>query len=347
MKMLDRQSCLSVIMPVYNGEKYIADAVHSVLNQPEKDLLLIVINDGSEDSTEQILHMIEKEDDRLFVYSQINSGVSVARNKGIEISIEKGARYIAFLDADDVWCKGFFNEKILTLLSQDKYDFLGFDYYTAAEDLARGNRFCALEKKDFYSGPFCSKIYSVDIIESKRIRFPKNCKHQEDVVFRFVYSYYSRIYKCVHESIFLYRSNEQSVVHQHRDAYETYFMSVLPAWEWAMAMLKFDNRMVAQCETMIRTYLIEYILVSGEQGIIPRKAIETVENSKYRDYLFNNNIWISEKHKKLLFEFQSHPKKSYIKSRLNSVKNRAQHILRRFKIAQKFFYKDRIDYLSY
>lgn len=345
--MLDRQTLLSVIMPVYNGEKYIEAAVRSVLNQPQKDLVLIVVDDGSQDHTRDILHKIEMEDQRLLVHSQTNSGVSSARNKGIDISASLGVKYIAFLDADDVWCKDFYTEKIKHLLCGNQYDYIGFDHYFGSENLNRGKLCCQKDSDSLFGTSFCSYIYKLEMIESNHIYFPTHCNYNEDIVFRFIVSYYSNHYVCVHNCIFIYRSNPQSVVHQHRDAYETYFMSVLPAWEWAMAMLKFDNRMVAQCETMIRTYLIEYILVSGEQGIIPRKAIETVENSKYRDYLFNNNIWISEKHKKLLFEFQSHPKKSYIKSRLNSVKNRAQHILRRFKIAQKFFYKDRIDYLSY
>ena len=106
--MHDRRPLVTVIMPVFNGEQYIEEAIWSVLKQPEKDLVLIVINDGSKDNTQELIERIAVNDVRLIIIQQDNSGVSVARNKGIAKSLEMGARYLAFLDSDDVWCKDFF-----------------------------------------------------------------------------------------------------------------------------------------------------------------------------------------------------------------------------------------------
>lgn len=90
---------VSVIIPTYNGSKYIKKAIESVLNQSFKDFEIIVINDGSTDNTEGILR--EYIEDRKIIYLfQNNSGQASARNKGIEIS--KGF-YIAFIDDDDEW----------------------------------------------------------------------------------------------------------------------------------------------------------------------------------------------------------------------------------------------------
>jgi glycosyltransferase involved in cell wall biosynthesis len=88
---------VSVIIPVYNGEKYIAQAVNSVLNQTYQDFELIVVDDGSTDRTAEIL---EKYGDKITYIYQNNRERSAARNKGI---CSCSGEYLAFLDADDMW----------------------------------------------------------------------------------------------------------------------------------------------------------------------------------------------------------------------------------------------------
>ncbi|MGK7900452.1 MAG: glycosyltransferase [Hormoscilla sp.] len=89
---------ISVIVPVYNGEKTILQTVESVLKQTFTDFELIVINDGSTDSTLEILSGIQ--DPRLQVFSYPNTGSNPSRNRGFAHS---SGEYIAFLDADDLW----------------------------------------------------------------------------------------------------------------------------------------------------------------------------------------------------------------------------------------------------
>lgn len=89
---------ISVIIPAYNAEKTIKQTIESVLNQTFNDFELIVINDGSQDSTMEILGSIS--DPRLKVFSYPNSGVATSRNRGISSAF---GEYISFLDADDLW----------------------------------------------------------------------------------------------------------------------------------------------------------------------------------------------------------------------------------------------------
>ena len=89
----------SVIIPVYNGEKFIEKAIESVFSQTVSDWELVIVNDGSSDGTLSVLEKFS-ENEKIKIISQPNSGVSVARNNGVKNS--KGD-YIAFLDADDVW----------------------------------------------------------------------------------------------------------------------------------------------------------------------------------------------------------------------------------------------------
>ena len=89
---------ISVIVPVYNGEKTIRETIESVLNQSFSDFEIIVINDGSQDSTLDVLASIQ--DPRLKVFSYPNSNVSASRNRGFSHAT---GEFIAFLDADDLW----------------------------------------------------------------------------------------------------------------------------------------------------------------------------------------------------------------------------------------------------
>lgn len=89
---------ISVIIPVYNGEKTIRETIESVLKQTCADLEVIVINDGSQDSTLNIVSSIK--DPRLKVFNYSNSGVSASRNRGFDLA---SGEFISFLDADDLW----------------------------------------------------------------------------------------------------------------------------------------------------------------------------------------------------------------------------------------------------
>lgn len=91
---------LSIIMPVYNAERYVEEALKSLLSQTFDDFELIIINDGSTDNTLKILNDF-LEDKRIFIHSQSNQGVVTALNKGVKLA--KG-KHIARADADDYFC---------------------------------------------------------------------------------------------------------------------------------------------------------------------------------------------------------------------------------------------------
>lgn len=92
----------SVVIPLYNKEKYISQSIRSVLEQSYPDFELIIIDDGSTDNS--VLEAKKIQDERIRIVYQENSGVSAARNKGIK---EAQYDYISFLDADDLWEKDY------------------------------------------------------------------------------------------------------------------------------------------------------------------------------------------------------------------------------------------------
>lgn len=98
---------ISIVVPAYNSENHIKKTIKSILNQTYSKFELIIVDDGSTDNTRNIINSIK--DNRIIYYYQKNSGVSKARNTGVDIS---NGDYIAFLDSDDIWENNFLEECI-------------------------------------------------------------------------------------------------------------------------------------------------------------------------------------------------------------------------------------------
>ena len=89
---------ISIIVPVYNVEKYLDNCLKSILNQSFKDFEVILVNDGSKDKSGEICNIYSQKDSRIKVFNMENSGAGKARNKGLDLAQGK---YIFFVDADD------------------------------------------------------------------------------------------------------------------------------------------------------------------------------------------------------------------------------------------------------
>ena len=99
---------ISIIVPVFNVEKYLSECLNSLINQTLKDIEIICVDDGSTDSSPSILEEFRNKDERIKVIRQENSGVSVARNNGLAIA---QGEYVGFVDSDD-WVDADFFEKL-------------------------------------------------------------------------------------------------------------------------------------------------------------------------------------------------------------------------------------------
>ena len=115
---------VSIMMPAYNAEGYIAAAIESVLSQSVQDWELIVINDGSTDKTREVLSHYN--DERIRVFHQPNSGEASARNYALQ---QARGMYLAFLDADDQWLPEFLQEMVAFLNSHHDFEGVYCDGY--------------------------------------------------------------------------------------------------------------------------------------------------------------------------------------------------------------------------
>lgn len=103
------ENLVSIIMPLYNGEKFIKITLESVLKQTYKNWELLITNDGSKDNSPKIAEKYAEKDERIKLFNQINKGSAAARNNSLR---EAKGKYIVFLDSDDIWENNFLEEQI-------------------------------------------------------------------------------------------------------------------------------------------------------------------------------------------------------------------------------------------
>jgi len=119
---MSRYPLVSVVMPVYNAEKYLPEAIESILNQSFADFEFIIVNDGSTDGTTAILDFYRSRDRRIAVYHQNNQGVVAALNLGCRIA---SGKYIARMDADDISLPPRFEKQVSYLENHTDVGVLG------------------------------------------------------------------------------------------------------------------------------------------------------------------------------------------------------------------------------
>jgi UDP-glucose:(glucosyl)LPS beta-1,3-glucosyltransferase len=178
---------ISIIMPAYNVEYFIRNSILSIQNQTFTNWELIIVNDGSTDDTLAVIESMKNSDKRIQLYSQVNKGVSVARNLGISIAT---GSLIAFLDADDLWHPLFLSNMINAIATtQKELVICGFNR------LYPNGSYVSYDKK-YLEGAILlpalqnqlaihigSLLVSRKLMDHFSIRFSENCMISEDMEF--------------------------------------------------------------------------------------------------------------------------------------------------------------------
>lgn len=180
---------LSIIIPVYNTENYLEGCVQSLFDQniPQDDFEIILINDGSTDSSLAICEKLAEQHKNIKVLDQENKGQSVARNIGINSAQGK---YIYFIDSDDYLKSGYLNV-FLNIIEQENLDFLGFATHNTTQSytptgspdtlelLIKGSGMEIISKHSFHNGS-CWFIFDREIAKNLYFEAGRLC---EDVIF--------------------------------------------------------------------------------------------------------------------------------------------------------------------
>lgn len=223
--MVNMDKKISVIVPVYNAETYLPQCIESILKQDYEDLELLLVDDGSSDKSVQICEEYGRRSEKIRVLAQKNSGVSAARNKGIENA--KGD-YIVFVDADDYLPESFVLSHMVAKM--DEADILVGDYMRLWNDRLLPAGSCssfsgfspeqgAFRFRGFFSVGTLSyvwcKMYRRSFLQENQLRFG-DYDYAEDKLFNFYCYIRGAKYTFLPEPVYVYRKNEASASYRFR-----------------------------------------------------------------------------------------------------------------------------------
>ena len=232
---------VSVIIPVYQAEKYLKSCIDSILRQSFSDFELILIDDGSKDQSGAICDDYAQMDSRVKVIHQTNAGVSAARNAGLEICC---GEYITFVDADDTIDSGFLELAVNALANSAADIFLSGLCMETWEngEIDSSVRYGVGENQNWtvrellenlevsypqicICGP-CCKLYKNEIIQKNTVRFTEALKYGEDTYFNLDYFSHCEHIVFSREIFYHYRrENAESLFSCfHKDTYEVHRM---------------------------------------------------------------------------------------------------------------------------
>lgn len=181
---------ISVIVPVYNAEKYLDKCITSIRNQAYKNIEIILIDDGSTDSSGRICDKYSLLDKRISVYHIANGGVSNARNLGIQKSC---GEYLMFVDSDDYIESEMVGTHLLSTLQSDadlcvsalSNKCLGHEFTLNLSNVNKDKLLFLLQSNVLF-GPVV-KMYKRNVIVQNQIQFPPDFSYGEDLIFNIHY----------------------------------------------------------------------------------------------------------------------------------------------------------------
>lgn len=215
---------VSIIIPVFNAEKYLRQCLNSILAQTYTNYEVVIINDGSTDKSGDIIDDYGKYDDKIHPYHRNNGGVSSARNFGISVA---SGEYICFIDADDIICSNYLDILYTAIQKGADSSIAGFKHIDVPQDkeiivvpqkeeIKNLNDsildFLDFEKPD-WQRYLWNRLFKMSVIKKNNIRFREDIYYKEDGVFLVDYLCKSNgLVSYSNQIIYYYRQNQNSAL---------------------------------------------------------------------------------------------------------------------------------------
>lgn len=235
---MKKNELISIIIPVYNSEKYINKCINSIINQSYKNIEIILINDGSTDKSGEICDYYSRVDSRIIVKHKKNEGATIARNIGLKNS---NGKYVTFVDSDD-WIDKDYILNMVNIIIDKNCDLVicnNKEVYITKEEIKYIDRkldfkgkinICEkLEPNLFINGlvhPCWGKLYRMDLIKNNNLNFT-NIKLSEDTVFNLQYLKLCKLIYMLEDSLYFYAhyDNHCSITSKaYEDIFENYLV---------------------------------------------------------------------------------------------------------------------------
>ena len=232
---------VSVVIPVYNVEKYLRECLDSVVNQTLKDIEIICVNDGSTDNSLEILKEYAQKDSRIIVIDKVNEGAATARNIGID---RAQGEYLAILDSDDIYHTSMLEKMLSNSISTDSditicrsqkldnktLEIIPTPYTIKAEYLPSKKVFCYKDVInhvfDFCIGWSWDKLYKTNFIKETGLKF-QNLRSTNDAYFVFASLILTNKISCIDDVLISHRVNTNTQLSETREKDSTCFIKAI------------------------------------------------------------------------------------------------------------------------
>lgn len=300
---------VSIIVPVYNAEKTIGRCVDSILNQEYTDFELLLVDDGSKDTSGAICDEYAREDERVRVIHKENSGVSDSRNMALDMAT---GTYLQFLDADD-WITPNATRLFVETAQQYNCDMVIADFYRVVgervshkgaieEDGVLTREEFATEMMqnpaDFYYGVLWNKFFRRDIVEEHKLRMDSKISWCEDFMFNLEYIRYCDVFYALQVPIYYYVKTKGSLATSNLtimrtvkmklmvfECYNDFYKNVLPEEEYEKKRLQIYRFLIdAASDGAVPPPMMPGSIKLGEERIVTNQAAVEGEGILMEDY---------------------------------------------------------------
>ena len=287
---------ISIIIPIYNSEKYIERCLKSIMYQNYDNLEIILVNDGSKDKSVEIMKKFQKLDNRIKIIDKKNTGVSDTRNRGLEIAT---GDYIMFMDSDDCLEENAIN-KIINIIYEKNVDIIKFNYNILlnemkvkeeSEDYTKYTQkiLFKLDIKKFMdeilSGKINAYVWTLVIKKEiiKNIRFNEKIGMMEDLLFYInILLEASRMF-VMNDGLYDYFVNPESVCNSSKYYYRN-FCDMLMVHDLVANELK-DKKEFSK----IREKKLDFLIIMGIESIFYRICYEKRVNNEILKNMIDDN----------------------------------------------------------
>lgn len=305
---------ISVVIPIYNTEKYLDDCIKSVVNQSYKNLDIILVNDGSTDKSKSICEKWQDKDDRIRLINQSNMGASMAKNTGLDTI--KGTLFM-ILDSDDLLHKNSI-EILYKFMEKENSDIIEACHTTIFKDfeninIQRNNKIENFNaenalKELIISGKFhqtpWNKLYKTELL--KDIRFPKG-KYIDDEYWTYKLFASAKKITWINDVIYYYRQHEESTMGRQ---YSIKRLDAIDALyeRYNFMKVNFPNLKDLSCKMFLNNCIYNFQKLCMFDELDKDKNLREDLWNKIKQTIENDNIHsLTTKDKVLFFSFYKYP----------------------------------------
>lgn len=281
---------VSVVVPIYNTEKYLSACINSIIHQTYPNIEVILVDDGSTDNSLKTSKKFASQNNNIVVVSKKNGGASSARNDGLQ---QAGGDYVMFVDSDDIINKDLVRHLVtistdVDIVTSDIQSFssegiIGSDAMSSstARTKTLNSKMAMvsmLYQKEITGSP-CAKLYSMSVLEG--VRFDESIAIAEDLLFNFIVMKKAKNIKVTNFTGYYYRNNESGAMNS---SFSPKRMTGLRATEQILALSRDDELLVRAAENrhFMESLFIAFRLPRNKFESSRSKCIAIVRQYRYR-----------------------------------------------------------------